>query len=471
LINLAKTPESRFRLRALALFLGAALFSLTVPAWAQGPVEPPLLFGGPLSKTGRKDPPLDPLLPTGVRVASPAERPRLTEAPACSPRRPVCVHRSPGVAGEIALSGLRAIEQAYERLVLALGLPAPLPDYGRGTTDALDLYLERSPPAELTVGYEEVPGDYDRASAFCIVAARSGSLLERAATQCVAEAIALRLDASETPDLRRAYASHLWLSTGEPTSLDLEAIDELQSQPQRATAARDLSPTSAAAALTFEYLERKRSAVGPGVLATGLLALSASRTKGDAWLWNNEPDTLDVLRHSLGNNRAAFASLLGSLTVARAFLGDRDDGSHWPAFGWTGAFGKIRFDWSIRFSSLPRRLASTRPIEPTGAFYLWLDLDDVPLGASLAVQAEWEHPVPFKWEIVRVDKDGHELSRLDVPYQETGTSFEQRVLGLEAAAGLIVAAVNVGDTEIDYPFDPDIAPFEGQRCTIYLAKL
>jgi hypothetical protein len=223
--------------------------------------------------------------------------------------------------------------------------------------------------------------------------------------------------------------------------------------------------------MTFEYLESKRGAAGPGVLATGLLALSASRTSGKAWLWNNEPDMFDVLRHSLGSNRVAFASLLGSLTVARAFLGDRDDGSHWPAMAWTGAFGKVRFDWSIRFSTLPRRVASSRPIEPTGAFYLWLDLDDVPLGAALAVQAEWEHPVPFKWEIVRVDKDGRELGRLDVPYQETGTSFEQRVVGLEAAAGLIIAGVNVGDTEINYPFDPDIAPFEGQRCTVYLARL
>jgi hypothetical protein len=300
---------------------------------------------------------------------------------------------------------------------------------------------------------------------------QQGLLLERSATQCVAEAIALRLDAGETPHLRRAYATYLWLASGEPTSLDLQAIDELQSQPHLPTSARDLSATSSAAAMTFEYLESKRGVAGPGVLATGLLALSASRTGGSAWFWNNEPDTLDVLRHSLGNNRTAFASLLGSLTVARAFLGDRDDGSHWPAMAWTGAFGKIRFDWSIPFSTLPRRVASTRPIEPTGAFYLWLDLDDVPLGAALAVHAEWEHPVPFKWEIVRVDKAGHELSRLDVPYQETGTSFEQRVVGLEAAAGLIVAAVNVGDTEINYPFDPDIAPFEGQRCTVYLAKL
>ena len=455
----------------VARFLGAALFSVTVTAQAQGPIEPPILLGGPGTKTQRKDAPIDPLLPTGVKVASPIARPRFAEAPACSPRRPVCVHRATGVQPDVALAGLDAIERAYERLVLALGLPAPLPDYGRGASDALDLYLERSSGAELAVGYDEVPGDFDRAAAFCVVPALAPPLLDRAATQCVAEAIALRLDAGETPDLRRAYAAHLWLSTGAPTSLDLQAIDELQSQPQVATAARELSTRSTAAALMFEFLESKRGTAGPGVLATGLLSLSASRTSGNAWLWNNEPDTLDVLRHSLGNNRAAFASLLGSLTVSRAFLGDRDDGTHWPAMAWTGAFGKIRFDWSIRFSSLPRRVASTRPIEPTGALYLWLDLDEVPLGAALAVQAEWEHPVPFKWEIVRVDKDGRELGRLDVPYQEAGSSFEQRVVGLEASAGLIVAAVNVGDTEINYPFDPDIAPFEGQRCTIYLAKL
>jgi len=474
LINLAKTPNSarlawlicRFLLRVFALFV-----AFQGKARAEEPIEPPILLGGAATKSGRREPPLDPLLPTGAGRASPYERPPRVEAPACSPRRPVCVHRGAGVAPGQALAALSALEQAYERLIFALGLPEPLPDYGRGGSDALDLYLARSGGPELSVGFDEVPGAFDRAAAFCIAADQAGILLERAATQCVAEAIALRLDASETPHSRRGYATHLWLAVGAPTALDLEAIDAAQIFPQTAIAERELTDGAAGAALFLEYLETKRGTAGPGRLATGLFALAASQTRGAQWAWNNEPDIFDVLRHSLGNNRVAFGQLLGSFAIARAFLGDRDDGSHWPGMEWPGAFGRVRFDWSIPFSTLPRRVASLHPIEPTGAFYLWLELDRVPSGAALGVEVEWEHPVPFKWAIVRVGKNGQELSRLDVPYQEAGTSFEQRVVDLEAAAGLIILGINVGDTEIDYPFDPDIAPFEAQACTVYLAKL
>jgi hypothetical protein len=114
---------------------------------------------------------------------------------------------------------------------------------------------------------------------------------------------------------------------------------------------------------------------------------------------------------------------------------------------------------------------STRPVYPTGMVYFWLELDEVPLGAALYMNAEWEHPVPFKWVVVRVDKDGGELSRVDVPYQESGTSAEQRIVDLEAAAGLLIVGVNVGDISAAFPFDPDIFPFEPQRCTVHLAKL
>ena len=46
-----------------------------------------------------------------------------------------------------------------------------------------------------------------------------------------------------------------------------------------------------------------------------------------------------------------------------------------------------------------------------------------------------------------------------------------RGYGQTSGRGDFARGVNVGDTEINYPFDPDIAPFEGQRCTVYLARL
>jgi hypothetical protein len=134
-----------------------------------------------------------------------------------------------------------------------------------------------------------------------------------------------------------------------------------------------------------------------------------------------------------------------------------------------GDAGRVRFDWSLPLSSLPRRVACA-PIEPTGATYVFVELDGVPLGTSLYFRAEWEHPEPFKWVIVRLGADGSELGRVDVPFQENGTGAEQRVAELETASALLIVGVNVGDVSASYPFDPDIAPFEPKRCTVFLAK-
>jgi hypothetical protein len=422
--------------------------------------------------------PLDPSLPTGARLTPPKSRPPSAGLPACSFVHPVCVHldaRSPASA-ELALTELGALEQAYEKLVFALDLPAPLPDRGAGDSDALDLYLSSDttrgdsldviPDSPIVSGFDQTP-------AHCLLAGalNTADSARRAATLCVAEAILLRLDAGETPHLRRAIATELWLSIGKPTSADFQALDDVQANPERAVVRRDRDEDSGGAAVFFEYLEQARAAAAPGTLSAALLALGAGKTPGTRLFWDNEPDLLDVLRHTLHEDRPAVAALWGDFAVSRAFLGTRDDGQHLPKLAWAGNFGRVRFDWLVKFSSLPRRLAATRPIEPSGAFYTWLDLDQVPAGAVLWFHANWEAPAPFKWALVRVDKDGVELSRIDVPFQERGSEVEARVTNLDNAAAVLVVGTNLGGVDLAHPLDPDFSPFEGQRCTIYLSKL
>ncbi len=153
------------------------------------------------------------------------------------------------------------------------------------------------------------------------------------------------------------------------------------------------------------------------------------------------------------------------------FVGTRGDGTLVPSLGWSGDFGRVRFDWSLPLSSLPRRVASQHPIFPTGSIYVWLDLDQPVQGETLAFQAEWEAPVSFQWTLVRVDAAGHELSRIDAPYQQRGTKVEQQLVNLEGAAGVMVVGVNLGGVDLAHPFDPDIAPAEPHECTVYLTKL
>jgi hypothetical protein len=416
---------------------------------------------------------LDPWLPTGSPVFGAVMRPAETQEPAaCSRSYPVCVHRAQGVEAQTALAVLQALEKAYERLVLAMGLPAFLPDFGRGGTDGLDAYVRAGSELELTVGYDWPELDYaDRAAAFCVLQVPTGAGLDRVATHCVGEAIALRLDASESPGTRSGFATQLWLASGRIDGADLAAIDDLQSNPQLGIASPELGASAEGMGLFLEFLDATLSRSGAGVLSSALLALSSGKTAPQALLWDNEPDIFDVLRDSLPGGPRQMAQLMADFAVTRGFLGDRDDGAHLPSLSHAGAFGRVRFDWVMDFSSLPRRVASARPLQPSGSMYVWLNLKDVPADATLAVQAEWEPPAAFGWVLVKVDEKGRELSRVHLPFRQRDTRVEQTLVGLDQAAAVIVAGINLGGIDPSHPFDPDVTPFEPHSCTVYLARI
>ena len=456
---------------ALILFwvlgLGAAA---TAEAQEKYRTIPGPLMGGSWGPPPERPPvEVDPSLPTGAELATTVSRPKTAAVPpACSSRRPVCAH---GTDGASALAALGALENAYERLVFGVGLPAPLSDWGRGGSDALDLYLVDD-AGDLSVGRDApAVSRHDQASAFCSMPPRSGMLVERAALFCVAEAIAWRLDASESPHARRAFAAHLWSIVGYPTSLDAEGLDDLQANPQVAIGARRRTALSEASSVFFEYLDTKLGNGQPGALAASMLALSAGETEGDRWEWNNEPDLFDVLRHTFDAKPSRVADVMIDFAVERAFLGDRDDGTHLFPLEWTGSFGRVRFDWVVAFSSLPRTLAPLKPIDPTGSTYIWVDLDEVDLGQGLGFRAEWEAPVAFKWTLVTVDRDGKLLTRVDLPFQERGSSVEGRLVDVSTAAGVLVAGTNLGGVTLAHPFDPDMDPFEPHEYTVLLARL
>jgi hypothetical protein len=373
------------------------------------------------------------------------------------------------------LGALDALELAFTRVVSALELPAPLADEGRGGSNALDLYLV--PSDRTTPGYDRVHvyadmprfGGFDRASGFCTAMADAPELVERAATLCVGEASALALDPGETPDVRRAYATELWWIVGAPTSFDFEALERVQHRPQEAIATRELASTSEGHALFLDYLEAKLGAGGPGEFATALFAASAQTTPADSPVWHNEPDWFDVLRHTLAPGEATMADLFGDFAVTRVFLGAREDGRHLPSLAWAGSFGTPRFDWTMPFSTLPRRVKLT-PIEPTGAAFVWLDLTGAPSGFTLGFRAEWEPPGEFQWELVEISASG-ELSRLRVPFQERGTLAEARLVNVHDARAILVAGTQLERVDVDHPFDPDVAPFEPHGASVYLVEL
>jgi len=454
---------------AHGIALGALLAARSTQADNRIRRDPPLLFGGG-PHTIRPPVEIDPLLPKGAPFAAQRERPHSIGA-ACSATRPVCVQRSTGGSAAQTLRALGALELAYERIVSVLRLPEPLADDGHGGSDALDWYLTDD-GRELTAERDVLAlGALDRASAFCVAGASEDALvLERSASLCVGEAIAKRLDPGEAPAVQRAFANELWWQIGRVGSLDVQAVDDAQAHPEQALVARS-AQSSAAATLLFDYLENARSSQAPGGLVTSLLSAAASSTKGGEFQWNNEPDVFDVLRHSLDEDTAKTATLLSDYAVSRAFLGDRDDGTHPPFLEWAGAFARPRYDWTIKFSSLPRRVRASRPIEPTGIELIWVDLDEVPIGVSLGFESEWEAPVSFKWRLISVDDQGREMARVDVPFQERGRSSEGRVVNLTGVRSVLAIGINMGGVDLAHPFDPDQDPFEAQSCTAYFARM
>jgi hypothetical protein len=369
------------------------------------------------------------------------------------------------------LRALSALELAHDRVVGGLRLPAPLSDEGHGGSDALDWYISADGQELATERDALGSGSVDRAAAFCVGGASDDALsLERSATLCVGEAIAKRLDPGEVPAIQRAFASELWWLTGAIGALDVQMVDDAQAHPERALVARS-TESSAATTLLFDFLETARSSQGMGGLVTSLLSAAASSTKGGAWAWNNEPDVFDVLRHSLDEDTAKTATLLSDYAVSRAFLGARDDGTHPPFLEWAGAFARPRYDWTIAFSSLPRRVRASKPIEPTGIELIWVDMDEVPIGVSLGFESEWEAPVSFKWRLISVDDQGREMARVDVPFQERGRTSEGRVVNLTGVRAVLAIGINMGGVDLAHPFDPDQDPFEPQSCTAYFARM
>jgi hypothetical protein len=185
----------------------------------------------------------------------------------------------------------------------------------------------------------------------------------------------------------------------------------------------------------------------------------------------NDPDVFDVLRHTLGEEPDRFAALMVDFAVARAFVGDRDDGLHWNSLAWPGTFGRVRFDWSIKFSSLPRRVSVSPPVDSSGAVLIFVELDEVGIGATLGMRVEWEPPVNFQWQLVKIAANGEEIGRVDVPFQTRARGAEARVSSFDGASAILVVGTNLEGIDLSHPFDPDVAPFEPHGVTVYLARM
>jgi hypothetical protein len=218
------------------------------------------------------------------------------------------------------------------------------------------------------------------------------------------------------------------------------------------------------------FLDDSMGVGGPGRVMMGLLALATQRTPPGSWEYRNEPDIFDALRATMKDRGSSLENLLLDFAVARAFVGSRSDGAHLADVERFGDAGRVRFEWSVPYGSLPRRLAPLEPLEPTGMTYLWVDLSGVSSPGDLTFVAEWEPPAMFRWSLVKVDKSGAEAGRFDVGGVFGEDRAERTLIGLDNLAGVLVAGVNVGSADRSHPFDPDEQPLMPHAYTVSLFK-
>jgi hypothetical protein len=382
----------------------------------------------------------------------------------CSFREPVCVHTGGTARGGETLATLRFAEEAFGAY-RALGLPLPRGRY--------DLYVDPSfATAETVAELTPTSDGWDRAPAFTVLppAAVRGCGPAFAVAQAVAHAAALGLDAGAEAgalSMLSTYAASLIVDCA---AVEIAAIDAFQAHPERSFVATD--PDGADGGMLFPwFLDDTLGVAGPGRAMTGLVALATQRTPPGSWEWRNEPDIFDVLRATTRDLGGNLENLLLDFAVARAFVGSRSDGKHLTDTERFGDAGRVRFEWSVPWSSLPRRVAPGAAIEPTGMTYLWLDLagSAAPEGGELTFVADWELPALFRWSLVKIDKNGADAGRLDVAGVYGASHAEKTVIGIDGLAGVLIVGVNIGSMDRSHPFDPDEQPLmpHGYAVTLY----
>lgn len=297
--------------------------------------------------------------------------------------------------------------------------------------------------------------------------ASRGCELERAAAVAAARASLFAVDAAAHGGVADAIARYLASLASPCAAVELHDTDVAQRSPERALVGEPEALRARAAGPLFAaFLEETYGTGAAGALPVALLAISSQLREtpsgSPAHLRHgDEPDFFDALRGTLKDRGRTLDGVLLDFAVSRAFLGTRSDGQHGADSARLGRFGRVHFEWNVPFTSLPRRLTPLRPVEPTGSTYLWLDMESAPPNWEVTFAADWELPPLFRWAIVKVDKSGAEVGRIEVSGVFGDSRAQRTVLRGENEpdlSGLLIVGVNVGSLDRSRPYDPDDTP-------------
>jgi hypothetical protein len=377
----------------------------------------------------------------------------------CDARAPVCVHAPSTIPVELVARARVAVADAWNMTVETMRIPRPLLDGARGGDPRLDVYLASSLPDGIAIGRDPIDRivDRDAASGFVFldeaIVRRGGCTLAFTAARAIVRASALGVDVAETENmvdgLARRFAD---VAAPCPTLVD-PTIAAVQSKPWQSLGASPVGYQLLARTLDRQF-GQGLGAIVPAVLSMatnhrGVIVPDADDELGPVH-FHNATTVLDVLSLTLVDAGTTLEEVFLELASARALNPIP------PAY-----------EWVVRASSLPRRFAIRRAIEPMGMTFVKIDLDVPPKSDGIELDVAWDSGAKFVWKVLKVDAAGKKFGEVPVPPLETTRKITIDVRRLEGARSLVLCGVNVGDPI--RPFHPDepLSPGHAYELGIY----
>ncbi|MEM9068249.1 MAG: hypothetical protein AAGE52_07070 [Myxococcota bacterium] len=324
----------------------------------------------------------------------------------------VAVHAPDTVSPVYAERVLRILEGVASRLDVE-GWPRPLPDGGLGGSSAFDLYL--TPTDALAEGRSDgrcIWSYLDAAIAHGVVdPSLTGIDLEAAITSAYAQGVLLGLDPAEASEWHRAAASWLaWRTTGQFGPAD---SGSRQQQESWRSWVGDGAGQGEGGALFLAMMSERHDG-GSGDFVRDLWQLTRQRTWDGVDL-RAAPDLWQAIHRALSVGGDQLHATVEDLAVARWFLGEREDHSHFHELRGLGADATVRPVFTGSVDAMPLHTRASHPIETYGTAYATIDTKNAPPKSRLRVWLRGEYGVEWALTASRVSSDGRELARLSAP--------------------------------------------------------
>lgn len=401
------------------------------------------------SELGASQYELDSRLPVGERRFSKSEPSWSKQL--CSHRESICFYWQSEIDEAKIKAWLDKAEEKWREWIVIDEMPAPLSAMNSKEQPQLRVHFGEGDGQAFPLRKSSIIGE--RHASFCTVT--FDREMDSQLNRCLAGASALAINGAESSGTREAGYQLLRLEQAGVTRSSDDLCRSAAENAQLSFFARERSLSSSREALFLNYWAKQVMHPRAVDLAYQALALSRHVTTVGSARWHNQPDSLDVLRASISTTRTEIAKFYADFALAQWF-----------------EFENLRSSdtvWQLKSSELPRRVAASIPLEPLGTAYFKIKLDKK-LKAKLAMRAEWEHPVPMKWLLVQLDKDGLPIHRVDVAFLDHARSADRSFVPEAETDSILFIGVNLGAIEVAHQFDPDQEPWESHQLTLYLTE-